>query len=94
MGMCENLAVTITNKEFWDKDEIYTNFFICPNCKDDNLIQGFNFCPNCGIKLEWKVDNDELEEMYDEGWRGWQLNRPYKMTPEPEKFHYQFVPFR
>lgn len=34
-------------------DEIYTEFYECPKCKNDMLMSSFSFCPTCGVALEW-----------------------------------------
>ena len=36
-----------------DYDELYAEWFLCPLCKNDNLLHIFNFCPNCGAQLDW-----------------------------------------
>ena len=30
------------------KDELYCYWYKCPECKDGNLAEFFNYCPNCG----------------------------------------------
>jgi hypothetical protein len=38
------------------EDEIYTNWYECPECKDTNIFELANNCPNCGyaVKDFWK----------------------------------------
>ena len=33
-------------------DEIWTRFYLCPKCGEDNIIRGYKFCPDCGINLK------------------------------------------
>ena len=33
------------------KEELYCEWFRCPNCKDSNVRRGFRYCPNCGFDL-------------------------------------------
>lgn len=40
-------------KDFYDKDEIYCNWYKCPSCEDTYVRSGDNFCSNCGCKFEW-----------------------------------------
>jgi rRNA maturation protein Nop10 len=30
------------------KDEMYTEWFICPDCGSRNIFAGANYCPECG----------------------------------------------
>ena len=42
------------------KDEMYIEFFQCPECRCDAIISSFNYCPGCGKKIEWfKHDSDK-----------------------------------
>lgn len=40
-----------------DKDKFYDemccNWYICPNCKNDDVAEGFSYCPDCGEKINW-----------------------------------------
>lgn len=38
--------------EFFAKDEMYTTWYRCPDCKETNVAQDFNFCPDCGKDLK------------------------------------------
>lgn len=40
-------------KDFYDKDEIYCNWYKCPSCEDTYVRSGDNYCSNCGCKFEW-----------------------------------------
>lgn len=34
------------------KDEMYCEWFVCPDCKGENIAEHFKFCPDCGLNLE------------------------------------------
>jgi hypothetical protein len=55
--------VTITSKDFNGTEEIFVNLFICPACKDSEVIEYSNYCQECGIKLNWDVKYKD--------WGGW-----------------------
>ncbi|WP_279323621.1 hypothetical protein [Clostridium faecium] len=40
-----NKTIIITDKDSIGKDEVYWEFFKCPNCNDGNLIESFIYCP-------------------------------------------------
>lgn len=40
-------------KDFYDIDEIYCNWYKCPSCEDTYVRSGDNYCSNCGCKFEW-----------------------------------------
>lgn len=44
----------ITDKDWIGKNEIYTDFYMCPKCDDNSIIEGFKYCPNCGENIEWE----------------------------------------
>jgi hypothetical protein len=69
--------VILTEDEFHDTDEIYTDFFRCPNCECEDIIRGFNYCPLCGIAIDWQVDYKKLDEVKQE--RDRKLFEDYKM---------------
>lgn len=52
----EQREVTITNKDFDGKDEIFVDFYKCPECKDDMVIEDSNYCQECGVKLKWDLN--------------------------------------
>jgi len=45
----------LTDKMSKGKDEIYTEFFICPNpkCSFTHITIDNNFCPSCGCELSF-----------------------------------------
>ena len=34
-------------------DEYYTNWFDCPNCKNNRIAEDSNYCSDCGMKIKW-----------------------------------------
>jgi hypothetical protein len=41
------------SKNFYWKDEVYCNWYVCVDCDNTYLRINDNFCSNCGSKLEW-----------------------------------------
>jgi len=41
--------VIIKQKHNRGSDEMYCDFFICPNCNDQYIVEGSNYCSN----LRW-----------------------------------------
>lgn len=35
-------------------EEMYAEWFICPNCKDDMITKFSKYCPGCGCRIIWK----------------------------------------
>ena len=50
----EPIPVVIGEAQNIGRDELYTAWYRCPNCKDDMIIRSSNFCPACGVKLQWE----------------------------------------
>jgi hypothetical protein len=50
----EPSPVVISEAQNIGEDELYTNWYRCPQCKDDMITRGSNFCPKCGVKLQWE----------------------------------------
>ena len=46
--------MTIGNENSIGKDEIYCNWYSCPNCGSGYVRHYDSFCSNCGCKLEWE----------------------------------------
>lgn len=38
------------------KDELYANWYDCPNCDNGNVLYHDNYCSKCGCKFEWSGD--------------------------------------
>ena len=47
--------VTITKEDSRGMDEMWCEFFTCPNCQE-TIPEDSNFCLGCGVKIEWKID--------------------------------------
>ena len=47
--------VTITNENSFGKEEIYCEWFICPECGDIHIKKEYKFCPDCGVKLAFDI---------------------------------------
>jgi len=45
--------VTITKAESMGKDEMYCEWFKCPECGDTNVAIDSKYCPECGAKITW-----------------------------------------
>jgi len=39
-------------------DEIYTEWYRCPKCGNNYILDCFHYCPNCGIKLRFDEEED------------------------------------
>ena len=49
-----------TQRDFYDIDEWYGNWYKCPYCKHSGIWYRDNYCSRCGSKLEWSgKDRDE-----------------------------------
>jgi hypothetical protein len=49
----EKKSAKITKRHYYMTDELYEDFYYCPDCDYFYIIFGNNFCPNCGIKIEF-----------------------------------------
>lgn len=34
-------------------DEVYTEWFECPNCECQSVMEDYNYCPICGASIVW-----------------------------------------
>jgi len=50
-----NKIVRITAGHFSGTNEIYNDFWYCPECKYHSLMKGWKFCPICGIVIDWTM---------------------------------------
>ncbi len=48
--------IEISEVDNTGKDEVWCDWYKCPNCKDTGIISGQNFCGECGGKLKWKKE--------------------------------------
>jgi len=46
-------SVTMSENDYYCKDELYCGFYKCPKCGSTYVMKKFNFCPDCGIRLVW-----------------------------------------
>ncbi len=46
-------SIISKSKNYYDKDEIYCEWYVCSNCDSSYLRIEDKFCSNCGSKLEW-----------------------------------------
>ena len=53
------MEVKITDKEYFDLDEWYCDWYFCPNCDNRHIAKGFKYCPDCGAKLIWEVTDED-----------------------------------
>ena len=51
------LQVTITDKDELGWDEIYTVFYLCPECGNRSITYKDNYCSGCGNSIKWKLNN-------------------------------------
>ena len=36
-------------------DDLFDDWYVCPNCDCNNVARGFRFCPDCGDKNDWTL---------------------------------------
>ena len=54
----------ITKEDFSWSDDIWSEYFYCQNCGNDEIQPYFNYCPMCGIKIEF---DDEIKKQMKDG---------------------------
>ena len=54
------VKIDIVN-DYYGRDEYYGDWFICPKCKSEDIMNKVNYCSNCGAKIEW-VDTTKKEK--------------------------------
>jgi predicted RNA-binding Zn-ribbon protein involved in translation (DUF1610 family) len=47
--------VYIKDKHATEYNEVYTMFYKCPACGDNEIAKWHSYCPTCGVKLIVKV---------------------------------------
>ncbi len=55
-------VVHISEDDNEGKDEWYTDFYRCRNCKTPYITNEFNYCPKCGRQINWIIKGKEKEE--------------------------------
>ena len=48
----------IEDKDWYCKDDICIDWYVCPNCKEDMVMVGASYCQDCGVKLEWNLSGE------------------------------------
>ena len=51
-------------KDFKYTEELYTDWFKCPKCKNEGIVIESNYCPHCGSKLQWSTEGIKISESY------------------------------
>ena len=46
----------VTDENHDGLDEIYANFFTCPDCKKNGIIMADAYCRYCGVRLIWETE--------------------------------------
>jgi len=54
-----NKVQIITDKECQGKDEMWCNWYRCPNCEKTNIFPAGNYCPDCGTENEWQLEEQK-----------------------------------
>jgi hypothetical protein len=48
-------TVTIVDNDLTgNMDEVYCDWYTCPDCGEINIMRDFKFCPHCGKRIRWK----------------------------------------
>jgi hypothetical protein len=50
--MPKNVVIDIKT-DLIGKDEVYCDWYRCPNCKDEEVRILDKFCSNCGNRFDW-----------------------------------------
>jgi hypothetical protein len=45
-------------KHWYDKDELYCDWYQCPSCGDRSVRYKNNFCAHCGAQFKWTEGGD------------------------------------
>ena len=64
--MSEEMLLLELNELSGNYDEYYTNWFDCPNCKNNRIAEDSNYCSDCGMKIKWirrqlKMDQEAIK---------------------------------
>lgn len=49
----------ISNDNFYMTEKSEYDFYECPQCGYDHVINLDNFCCDCGVKLEWIINETQ-----------------------------------
>ncbi len=50
-------------KNFLDTDELYTDWYYCPECDNTYVRLNDNFCSNCGCRFQWENTTTKKTEL-------------------------------
>jgi hypothetical protein len=64
------------------KNEIYADFYTCPNCGGTDVIDDHKYCPSCGIKLNWTSTTYDKYEHPSHNWVSTGFNKWERTTEE------------
>lgn len=53
----KNIDINV-QESFVDIDELFCNFYKCPNCNDEWIRYNSNYCYQCGVKFNWSGPYD------------------------------------
>ena len=51
-------VVDITSEMSVGSEEVYGEFFKCPECGVAWISRSFSYCPSCGMKLHYVLDEE------------------------------------
>ena len=57
--MAQDEKVKINKSQSCGMDEMWCEWYTCPECKSSNVIAKSNFCSNCGCEFEW-VEEEKI----------------------------------
>ena len=46
-------------KNCMGKDELYADWYECPNCSDIYITRRNKYCGNCGVQFQWTEGGDK-----------------------------------
>lgn len=56
-------AVIIKDENFYSEEEVYWDFYKCPNCGEWRITRIFTFCPSCGAYIMWQLSAKHILKM-------------------------------
>lgn len=54
--MATNRTVLITKEISIGDEEVYCEWFTCPECHKNQIFEDCKYCPDCGVELRWAKD--------------------------------------
>lgn len=52
----------VATVDFYARDEMFCDWFLCSNCNRINIAEGFTYCPDCGRWIDWGSAEPPAEE--------------------------------